>query len=247
MTTILHLVIIFLVGAVSSFINMMAGGGSVLTLGVMMLLGLDAATANGTNRIGVLVATGSGTLTYHSAGRSDLKESFRLALWTLPGAVVGAVFAVHISNALFEKVLAVVMIFIIITLFLPKPGTAAGGAVSPLRRKWIYPAMFFVGLYGGFIQAGVGFFIMAALRHILSLDFTRINQHKIFIVLVYTLPVLLVFDLTRNIDWFYALFLGAGNALGAWLSVKVSLKKGDKAVKLVLAAAIVLMVFKFLF
>ncbi|MDP6779441.1 MAG: sulfite exporter TauE/SafE family protein, partial [Candidatus Latescibacteria bacterium] len=241
-----HLAAVFGIGIAAGFINIMAGGGSVLTLGVMMLMGLDAAVANGTNRIGLLVEGISGAAAYRTERFTDLRESFRLAALTLPGAILGSIFAIQVSNLTFQRILALVMIFVLITLFLPKgkeEGDRAGGRRG---RVLIYPAMVLVGFYGGFVQAGVGFLIMASLRHLLALDLVRINMHKVYIVLIYTIPVLFVFGLTDNINWPWAAALGLGMALGAWVSVKISVRRGERVIKAILGVAIVLMAAKFL-
>ena len=246
MTDPVHLAAVFVIGIAAGFINIMAGGGSVLTLGVMMLLGLDAAVANGTNRIGLLVEGISGATAYRTERFTDLRESFRLAAFTLPGAVLGSIFAIQVSNLTFQRILALVMIFVLITLFLPK-GKENGSTTRGSRGgALIYPAMVLVGFYGGFVQAGVGFLIMASLRHLLALDLVRINMHKVYIVLIYTVPVLFVFGLTDNIHWPWAAALGLGMALGAWVSVKISVRRGERVIKVILGLAIVLMATKFL-
>ena len=87
---------------------------------------------------------------------------------------------------------------------------------------------------------------MGALKHLLKLDLIRVNMHKVFIVFIYTIPILFIFGLTGNIDWFYAVFLASGYAVGAWWSAKISITRGEKVVKLVLGVAIVIMSFKLL-
>ena len=246
MIEIINPIIIFTVGAIAGFINIMAGGGSTLTLGAMILMGLDAAVANGTNRIGILIETISASAAYKSKRFGNLKKSLLLVSCAVPGAIIGSFFAVKISNAAFQRILTGVMIFIVITLFLPKKTSQNIEDISGLRKYLIYPAMFLVGLYGGFIQAGVGFLIMASLRHLTRLDLININMHKIHIVLFYTIPILFVFGFTNNINWLYAICLGMGFALGAWISVIISIKKGEKIVKAVLGVAILIMVIKFL-
>lgn len=241
--TILLIGLLFGAGIVASFINMMAGGGSMLTVGLMILLGVDPSVANGTNRIGVLVGTASGALAFRSEKFMDLKQSLLLGAFAIPGAILGSIFSVSISDALFQKILASVMIFVMISLFLPQKS-----AVKEADSPWlIYPAMVVVGFYGGFIQIGVGFLLMAVFRHLMALDLVHTNMHKVFVVLIYTIPILLVFGLSGNIDWLLALSLSAGNAIGSWISVKLAIRKGDGFVKVVLAITVALMAAKLFF
>ena len=243
----LSLLFMFFIGVLASLINIMAGGGSILTLGTMMLIGLDAPVANGTNRIGLLIESVSGALAYASENVGNLKESLTLGFWALPGALIGVMFAINISNTAFQRILAVVMICVVMTLIIPQ-GSSIKRKNTPGKNKiFIYPIMFLIGLYGGFIQAGVGFLIMGSLRYLLHLDLVTINKHKVYIVLVYTIPTLFIFGFTQNIHWPYAVCLAAGNAAGAWLSVKISVKKGENAVKIGLSIAILLMAIKFFF
>ncbi len=236
---------LFLAGMLASFVNMLAGGGSLLTLGFMMLSGVEPAVANASNRIGVLMACSSGAAAYRSENYSDIKESFRLSLWALPGAILGAFFSIGISNALFEKLMVLVMIFVLLTLFLPKKKDDAHAGVD--HPVWLAMAMILAGFYGGFIQVGVGFLIAAGLRHLGNMSLMRMNMHRIFIVLIFTIPVVGVFMFSHKINWLYAVILSTGNALGSWLTVKLALKQGEKLVKIGMAAAIVLMSIKFLF
>lgn len=239
------IIILFCSGAAASFINMMAGGGSMLTIGALILIGVEPVVANGTNRIGVVVGTGSGALTYKAAKFTDIKTSLMLGICAIPGAIFGSIYSVKISNQLFQRMLAVVMILILITMFLPKKKIEA--TTEKLKHSWlIYPAMVLVGFYGGFIQVGVGFILMALLRHLMSYDLLKVNMHKVFIVLIYTLPVLIIFGLSGKINVFYAFVMSIGNALGSYISVKLALKKGEKLVKVVLVITIVLMAVKFL-
>ena len=215
-----------------------------LTVGSMILFGVEPQVANATNRIGVLTATASASAAYRSEKFTDIKTSLILAACAIPGAVTGAFYSISISNEQFRKVLAIVMILILISMFLPKKKKQKG---TGFGRYAIYPAMVAVGFYGGFIQIGVGFLLMGAFRHLMSYDLLRVNMHKVFVVLLYTIPVLVLFEASGKINWILAISLSAGNFIGSWISVKLAMRKGEGVVKVVLAVAVVLMSVKFLF
>jgi len=239
--------LIFVAGVSVSFINIMAGGGSVISLAVLMFLGVDATVANGSNRIGILTGTLSGAVAYHREKTASIWTSAQFGFWAVPGALLGAWWAVRIDNQLFERILGMVLIFVIATLFIPKPAAAVQPQLEGWRRYLMHPLLFLIGFYGGFVQAGVGFLIMAALRHLANMKLLNINVFKNHIVLLYTIPILLIFGFSGKIRWDYALVLGAGNAVGAWLSVKLSVRKGDRVIKTALAAAIGMLALKMLF
>ena len=110
----------------------------------------------------------------------------------------------------------------------------------------IYPIMFLIGFYGGFIQVGVGFILLASIHFILKVNLVYANMHKIMVVLIYTIPVILIFLFTDNINWEYGLSLAVGNSFGGWWSAKFAVRKGEKFVKTILIAAIFIIALKLL-
>lgn len=241
----LQLLALFGIGAVAGLINVMAGGGSALTLPVLIFFGLEGTVANGTNRIAIFVQNIFAVQSFHQQKKRDFRTSLSMAIWTLPGGIAGVILAVNISNAWFEYILGIVLIGVVISM-IAAPGVRRSAERSTLPRWLIYPAMFLIGFYGGFIQVGVGFLIMAALFHILKTDLVSVNMHKVFIVLVYTLPVLAIFVYTGNVDWAKGLALAAGNSFGGWWSARLAVRKGERLVRIVLFVAIVLMALRLL-
>ncbi len=235
-----NIILLFFVGTVAGFLNVNAGGGSTLTLPVLIFLGLDGATANGTNRLAILLQNSSAIYNFRKENYSDFKLSFKMSLLTLPGAILGAFWAVNIDDALFKKILALVIIFVIITLFIPQK---TNNAVENRNKipPFAYFTLFLAGIYGGVVQAGVGFIFMAILRNLMKFDLVKVNMHKVFIVWIYTLPVLAVFILSGKISWALGLSLAVGNMLGAKLAVKYAVKKGEKAIKFLLVIVLLMM------
>ncbi len=239
----LQLLVLFSVGLVAGFVNVMAGGGSTLTMPTMIFLGLNSIAANGTNRIAIFIQNLSALRSFHLEKAYEFKPILKMALWTLPGAITGALVAVQINHTLFQRILAFVIIFVVISIFLPIPNKVNRSN----KHSWlIYPALLGIGFYGGFIQAGVGFLFMAAFRHILQLDLVQVNRYKIFMIFIYTIPALFIFAFHGKIDYIYAIVLASGNALGAWWSAKLSSRKDEKVIRYVLLAAVIFMALKLL-
>ncbi len=243
MTELSDIGILFFIGTVAGFLNVNAGGGSTITLPILIFMGLDAATANGTNRLAILLQNSSAIYNFRKADYSDFKLSFKLALFTLPGAIAGAIWAVNIDDVLFKKIISLVIIFVIISLFIPKEKILRDNTDKTISF-WAYVSMFVAGIYGGMIQAGVGFIFMAILHNLMKFDLIRVNMHKVFIVGIYTIPVLAVFILSGKINWVLGFSLAVGNMLGAKLAVKFAIKRGEKAIKYVLAVALLFMAYK---
>jgi len=240
----LKLVLLFGIGTIAGFINVMAGGGSSLTLPALIFMGLDGALANGTNRVAIFIQNIFAVASFHHKKMHQFKRSIQFAVFTLPGVIVGSLLAVRVSDALFQYILGLVLIFIIFSMFFSHPGKDKLTSENHSYKWLIYPALFGIGFYGGFLQVGVGFLFMAALYHLLKLNLVFVNMHKVFIILVYTLPALFIFTYTGNVNWKLGLVLAAGNAFGGWWGAQTSVKGGEKIIRIVLAITIAVMAFK---
>ncbi len=246
MNDLISSLILFAVGAVAGFINVNAGGGSTLTLPVLIFLGLDASVANGTNRIAILFQNISAIYSFQKENYRHFRSSIKLGLFTLPGAIAGAFISVRISNELFETILGIIMIGIIITMIVPTKRKTFADNPEGERNLATYIALFAIGFYGGFIQVGVGFILMAALHHLVKLNLVYVNMHKVFIVFLYSIPAIVIFALTNNINWLMGLGLACGTSFGGWWGAKLSVKKGEKLIKVVLSGAVFIMALKLL-
>jgi len=228
------------VGFLAGFINTLAGSGSLLTLPLLMFLGLPANIANGTNRIGILfqsiVASGS----FKQKKVLDLKVGIWLGIPSIAGAIVGSLWAINLTDEImkmFIGFLLVVMFFVI----LYKPETWIKGQAGKVNEKpsILQMIIFFgIGLYGGFIQAGVGFFLLGGLVLGAGYDLIKANAIKVFITLLFTVPALIVFILNNQVNFILGFVLAIGSMLGAFVGAKVAVSWGPKFVRYVLLTAI---------
>jgi uncharacterized membrane protein YfcA len=237
-------IILFLVGIIAGFLNVTAGGGSTLALPTLIFLGLDSSVANGTNRIAILFQNISAVYSFKREKYQELRASIILSLFTLPGAIAGALLAVELDDEIFQKILGIIMVGIILSMFIPQKQTNSTGKSKISLSTTV--SMFGIGFYGGFIQVGVGFLIMASLKYLMKLNLVLVNMHKVFVVLIYTIPALIIFIVTDNVNWFLGLSLAAGHAVGGWWGAKMSVKKGEGFIKGVLIVAILIMALKLL-
>jgi uncharacterized membrane protein YfcA len=234
------------VGIAVGFLNVMAGGGSLISLPILIFLGLEPAVANGSNRVAILVQNITAVSSFRSRGYSAMRRSLGLALCTVPGAIAGAFAAVVVDPVVFKRILGVVLVAAVVLILRKGPSSAdEDGGVS--RPTIAHLAMVGVGFWGGFLQAGVGFLIMPILYQLLRLDLIRVNMHKVFIVGIYTIPALLVFAFQGKVWWFGGLALAVGNATGAWLATRFTITHGERAIRVVFVAAVIAMGVRLIF
>ncbi|RKD33453.1 sulfite exporter TauE/SafE family protein [Thermohalobacter berrensis] len=243
-----YTLLVIAVGTIAGFLNTVAGGGSLFTMPVLIFLGLPSAVANGTNRIAIMIQNIIAITNFKNKGYFDWKLSVTLALPAVLGAIVGSNIAISLPDDIFNKILAVVMIIILgLILWNPKKRLKSRDLELNNRRKIIGAIVFFfVGIYGGLIQAGVGFIIIASLTLITGFSLVRINSMKVLIVAIYMIISLLIFIINGKVNWLYGLSLAIGNGLGAFIGSNLSVKKGDKWIKVILTISILLMSAKLL-
>ncbi len=241
--SILNTLLILLAGTAAGFINTLAGGGSLITLPLLITLGLPSAVANGTNRIAILIQNITALGNFKHKGYFDYKLGLLFAIPAVVGSIIGANLAITLPDDTFNTILAVVMIIMVI-LIIWNPSRKSDKIIEKLtgkRRIISVILLFFVGIYGGFIQAGVGYFIIGSITLLTGFSLVKTNSLKVFIITFYTFFSLFIFIVNGKIDWIMGLTLAVGNSLGAWLGSTLAVNKGEKLVKIVLAVGVVIM------
>ncbi len=237
------IILILLAGTAAGFINTLAGGGSLITMPVLIFMGLPSAVANGTNRIAIMVQNIVAVSNFKRKGFFNLKLGIMLSIPAILGSIIGSNLAVNLSDEVFNKILGIVMIIVLVLiLWQPQKKFASPGENLSLKRKILAMiAFFFVGIYGGFIQGGVGFIIIVSLSLITGLSLVKINSIKVLIVAFYTISSLMVFIMNGKVNWVLGLVLAIGNGIGGWLGSSFAVAKGDKWIKIILTAVILFM------
>lgn len=229
------------VGIVAGFVNTLAGSGSLLTLPMLILLGLPANVANGTNRVGVLLQNVVAVATFRNLGALELTGTWRLLVPSVLGGIVGAQLAVDLDEAVLRRTIGALMIVLLaLMIFKPERWIAAHEARRQ-PRWWIEAPLYFaIGIYGGFIQVSVGLFLIASLVLGSGYNVVGANALKNLIVLVFTAAALVVFIVHDQVQWTLGLLLGAGQSLGAWAAARMAVKRGADFVRWTVIVIVVL-------
>ena len=228
-------------GVFVGFINTLAGGGTIISLSLFMFLGLPANIANGTNRVAVILQNMTSVSEFRRKKVLDFKKANKLAIPTMLGAILGAQIAADINEEVFRKAVGVVMI-VMMYFILTKPSQWLKGTDALMEKpvSWIQVLIFFaIGVYGGFVQVGVGYFILAGVVLGAGYDLVKANAIKVWIVLLYTPLALLVFILNDQVRWDYGLIHAIGTIIGAFVASRFAVSWGANFVRWVVIVVIV--------
>ena len=235
----LPLIVLFVVVLFASAVNTVAGAGSLLVLPALMFSGLDASSANATNRIGILVQTSAALLTYHRAGQREL----RLTLATMAGGAIGSFLATMLTSDQLRNAILVAMVLMLGISLLPKQKKASGDAAPqrelPAPTPLMYAGFFAIGIYGGFLQAGVGILAMLFLLHVFAVAAVVSNVVKSAATLGLTIVALTVFAARgEQIDPARGAVLAAASILGGLFGARVAMRVSERVVRGAIVVAV---------
>jgi uncharacterized membrane protein YfcA len=233
-------IIVVGVGIAAGIINTLAAGGSLLTLPVLMALGLPPNMANGTNRIAIFLQNVVGVGSFHQKKVMDFGSGFRVGIPAALGAVAGAFIAVNLNDEAMKLAIAGVMVVVFLLILLkPNRWIHSHEEHPPISYGWQVLVFFLIGIYGGFIQAGVGFFLLTGLVLGSGFELVKANALKLFVILLYTPVALLIFFLHGDVHLWMGLLLAAGNMTGAWIGTTMAVKRGAVFIRYFVLVAII--------
>ena len=227
-------------GLGAGIVNAVAGGGSMLTVPLLVLAGVPGNSANGSNRVGILTGNIAAAAQFRRLGVGGLQHASVVVVPALAGALVGSLGISRLTDDTFETVFGLLMIpLVILTINKPKVRTE-GEAWSRVTTSAVF---FAVGIYGGAVQAGVGLVMLAALSRA-GFDLVTANNIKVLVNLAVTAVALPVFMWQGQIEWVPALLLAAGLTAGGWVGARLGVHKGEEWIRRVMVLAAIALALK---
>jgi|TARA_B100002049_G_scaffold12578_1_gene8991 uncharacterized membrane protein YfcA len=222
-------------GLAAGVVNTLAGGGSLLTVPLLVLAGVPGNVANGSNRVGILASNASAAAAFRRLGVSGLSRTLPVLVPVAVGSLVGALLVARLADETFERVFGVLMVPLLLLSLRPPVLKSVEG------RVWSGPftllVFLAVGLYGGAFQAGIGLLLMVALSRS-GMDLVVVNSVKVVVIVVVTVIALPLFIVSGRVDWGPALVLAAGFALGGALGARLTVTRGSSLIRPVMVAAV---------
>lgn len=225
---------LILIGFIAGGINTFAGGGSNLSLPALMMIGLPADVANATNRVAILMQSITATHGYYRHDKLDKSSIKNIFLPIILGGLMGALAASYLSVELLKPALLTTMVAVSCWVVFKSDSTTTDNntEVRCNENKWAFISTLLAGFYGGFVQAGAGFVLIAAFVGVLKYDLLRANALKIVAALLFTIMSLAVFIARDQVAWLAGIYLAIGGIFGAMLAVKFSIDIKPKTLKI---------------
>lgn len=246
--TLLESLLIIAVGFLAAFLNTVGGGGSLFSVPILTFMGLPITMANATSRVALLFQNIFAVGGFRSKNiELPWPYSLYLGLASLGGGLIGALLASQVPDEVFKKIFVGVMIGAVMLIIYDPFKSKGQEKLTASRQWWGSFLFFFIGIYGGFVQAGIGFLILAVLSLVNNLSLVKSNYVKVFAAIVYTAVSVLVFAIEGKIVWQTGFILAIGHALGGWYASRWSVDKGEVWIKRVMIVSVIAMAIKLWF
>jgi hypothetical protein len=240
-----HIPVLFAGGIACGVINALAGGGSFLTLPILLWTGLPPQVANASNRVAIVLQCAAGTATYHRHRVVPWRDVPAMAATMVAGSILGAYLAAHIDEAVFRKAAAILFALMAATVFIDTKRWARADSL-PRIPAYMYPISFVLGIYGGFLHAGIGTLQIAALVLLGHYDVVRGNALKFAVAFFFSLAALILFAGAGQVRWLPGIVLGLGSTIGGIVGARLVIAKGAPWVRAVVVVSAIAAIVKLL-
>ena len=241
----LILVILFVGGVFTELYASSVGGGVLITFPLLILSGLSTLAAIATHRLSIVLLEFSSAAMFYKKKKPDMRLGVFLGIVAAAGSFIGSNIVIKINEKYLNLIVAVMFFMIVLVLYHKDKLGIKEKKVTHTNLGIAAVFTFFLGIYGGFFGGGFGTFIMFLL---LMLGFTFIESAATGRVIGFMMSsaAALVFALNGLINYPYALSLGFGCAVGSFLGVNIAVKKGNRVIRMMFIAIIILTIIKLL-
>ena len=211
---------VFGAGMAAGTINTIVGSGTLITFPTLLALGVPPVLANTSNSLGLVPGSASGAYGY----RRELVGQRRRFLWlapaTISGSIIGAVLLLVLPSSAFRSIVPV-LIGLGVLLVIIGPTLNRRLHTHEGTNRWLWPAMFGNGIYGGYFGAAQGVIMMALFNVGIKDDLQRLNALKNVLSALVNGVAAIVFLIASHIDWKIAGLLAVGSLIGGQIGATV--------------------------
>lgn len=240
----------FLVGVFAGVLNIVSAGGSLITLPMLIFFGLPGPMANGTNRIAIIIQNLTALYAFYIKGIKNVKLSLLLSIPSIIGSFFGAKFAISLPDSVFNRMLAIIMLLVLIVILFPKKlkkGNNKSEELTLFRTTALIITFLGLGIYGGIIQAAIGFLFIIVINFLLpKLTFSEVQCMKTLVITIYLSLSTFVFILQGLVHWHYAIALALGSGIGGYIGGHLTTVLSEKRLKMAMVIIILILSFKLL-
>jgi uncharacterized membrane protein YfcA len=212
------LLLVAAAGVIAGVMNALAGGGSFVTLPVLIAIGLPSVVANATSTVALLPGSLASTWVFRRDFTPFATASLKqMASVTLVGGLIGALLLMLTPSTAFDDVLPWLLLAATIAIatgpavsrFLARHSLSVGGGV-------LLACQLVLGVYVGYFGGAGGIMMMAVWSLLADTDLRRLHSSRTLLACVANSVAVVVFVVAGAVRWPQAIALGLGAVAGGF-------------------------------
>lgn len=220
-------------GFLAAFVDSIAGGGGLISMPVLLMAGLPAHLALGTNKFAGAFGCFSSAYKYSKSGKTNIELLKKLIPFTILGCLLGVKCVLSISENILN-ILVFLMILIVALYTYLKKDLGKEDKFENLSKENIKKGIimaFALGFYDGFFGPGTGTFLTFAFIKIYGFDFLHASSNTKILNFISNFTALILFMFSGQILYKVAIFYAISMVLGGYIGAKVAINKGSQLIK----------------
>ena len=244
------LILVALAGFCAGFMNVLAGGGSFVTLPALIAAGLSALGANASSTVALFPAQAVTSFMARGdlkvLGRENVAVDLRvLAGIALIGGFAGALLLLVTPPSVFTHIVPWLILFAT-GVFARGSKITEGARGVHLDKRGIYVIQAAVSVYGGYFGGGIGILMLAALTLFGLRDLKAMNGLKIVLSMLMNVAAVLTFVVAGLVQWLPTLVLSAAAVAGGIVGMVTARRVSARFIRaFVIVVGVVLTIFFF--
>jgi len=230
-----NLLILFGAGVVASAINVVAGGGSLVSFPTLMGFGLPSREANATNSVALWPGALAGAIGFVNQIAKTKKHLGLLMIPTVLGSIAGAFLLFKTSKEAFDAIVPLLVLTATILLACQKRirswSATKHSHINPLFGAFL---QLIVAIYGGYFGAGMGILMLAVMGLFIDANIHELNAIKNWLGLVINFAASVVFLTQGLVILVPGLALMAGSIVGGYFGARMSQKVDSEKLRKVI-------------
>ena len=171
-------------------------------------------------------------------------KELRLTLVTMGGGLLGSFLGTLLDPGQMQLAIVVAMGLVLVITLLPKKKRAEGAPAPketlPTPTPGMMTGFFFIGIYGGFLQAGVGILALLFLSRVFDTSLVASNVLKVTATFGLTIVALGVFAARHEgIEPVRGVVLAVAAGVGGYFGADVAVRLGETWTRRAIVVAVV--------
>ena len=213
---------VFFAGMIGGAMNALAGGGSFVTLPIMIAAGVPPVLANASSTVALFPGGLASAWAYRDGSRSVGNVSLRaLLISTLCGGLTGALLLLWTSSAAFTFVLPWLLLVAFVALAFGRRIGDAMRARVRIHPNAVLAIQCALGIYGGYFGGAVGIMMIAMWGLFDNRELKHLNALRTLLVSAANTVAVLAFIIANAVSWPETLTMLIGAIIGGYGGARI--------------------------